>query len=484
MIISAALKCLKKEDELSLSYLYGQKLEDMEHLKNREAKLQGVVLRSLAFIKYLLVRAKLRQKNIRGAEVLLYAGTNNQLNSIIPTIESLTKDRVSRNVLVETGLDSEKLRQIAGVVSVQFDVRVILHALVLFFIKAPRLYYYLYSSKRFTEINLYFNVFCQAYVYLPYFLALLASIKPKLIVVSNDHNTSNRCLRLVAKHLGIRTLYMQHASVSELFPPLNFDYALLDGQVALNTYSKVSQGLSTHENYTAGVSGRTTIVLSGQQKEVGQVAIKNVNEKIVVGLAVNALDDFASVRKVLEYFVNQNVNCVVRTHPYQSPEFLASLTKMVSSYDAIGWSDSRSQSLSDFFQEIQCLIAANSSIHLEAALAGLPTFYLELCEEVHLPDYYGYVKNGVSYQLNDEFEIVDLQKGIRSAHSTDRTEAIKRYSATYNTTWQHREGELSSWIMKQILSDQDFSKYFHCEKIDNFLSLYRLRENKSHAYES
>ena len=40
---------------------------------------------------------------------------------------------------------------------------------------------------------------------------------------------------------------------------------------------------------------------------------------------------------------------------------------------------------------VNILVASNSSIHLEAALDGLPTFYYEM-SKVLFPDYYGYVK--------------------------------------------------------------------------------------------
>ena len=50
----------------------------------------------------------------------------------------------------------------------------------------------------------------------------------KLIVLANDHITSCRCLIELAEKYGIKTLYVQHASITERFPPLHFSYSFLD----------------------------------------------------------------------------------------------------------------------------------------------------------------------------------------------------------------------------------------------------------------
>lgn len=65
--------------------------------------------------------------------------------------------------------------------------------------------------------------------------------KPKAMVFSNDHTTLPRAFLKAAQDEGIKTIYLQHASVSKKipFPPLEFDYALLEGHDALEKYDCV-----------------------------------------------------------------------------------------------------------------------------------------------------------------------------------------------------------------------------------------------------
>ena len=60
--------------------------------------------------------------------------------------------------------------------------------------------------------------------------------KPKGIVFTNDHVFYSRALIKHAKSYGIKCLYMQHSAVTEIFPPMLSQYALLDGVDSYNKY--------------------------------------------------------------------------------------------------------------------------------------------------------------------------------------------------------------------------------------------------------
>ncbi|EJF10515.1 hypothetical protein O71_08405, partial [Pontibacter sp. BAB1700] len=68
------------------------------------------------------------------------------------------------------------------------------------------------------------------------YLQKLQKYRPQAIVFANDHNADARAMLLAAKQLGIPTVYVQHSSVSNLFPPLSFDLNLLEGQDSLDKY--------------------------------------------------------------------------------------------------------------------------------------------------------------------------------------------------------------------------------------------------------
>ena len=86
------------------------------------------------------------------------------------------------------------------------------------------------------------------------------------------------------------------------------------------------------------------------------------------------------------------------------------------------------------------MISGNSSIHLEAALAGVLPIYYEI-SPTNNPDYYGYVKSGLAVKANDFNEIKNIiEQKLLSNKARDV--AIRYYSSTYNTPWEGNEGNL------------------------------------------
>lgn len=469
------LAALKRENELSLAYLYGQKLDQLDHLKNRKFRFSGLFFRFFNFIRFIRVNSTVWSKPLGKTDVLFFASTDNQFNSLTSTVESFEKIGGCYSVLLTRSVGKKNFSKFNNTIKVRFSFSVVLEALALFVIKAPLLYWSLKKQKRAIEIKKYFNVFCQSYAYLPYFLKVLNSSNPSLVVMSNDHNVNNRSLRLAAEVLGIQTLYMQHASVSELFPPLEYDYALLDGQEALETYSHCFQFYDGGDERVIANVRKCQVVLTGQKKIV---SISNNTNKptCLAGIAVNTLDDFEIVETVLHRFVQQGEECLVRTHTLQSVDFVKKLKNFTEIYPGVKWSDSRKESLADFFGRISCVIAGNTSLHLEAALAGLATFYLEMSHEVHIPDYYGYVKKGVSVSLASDFSISELKSKIALVNHKDRTIAIKKYSETYGTEWQNREGELSASVIEKVLKEKDLGAVFNCEETSIYRSIFSLKK--------
>lgn len=474
-ILKGVSSALKTEDELGLAHLYGQKLDQMGFLKNKKSRFSGVFFRVLLFFRFLWLNASLTftSKSTKSIDVLFFAGTDNQFNSLVSTVEGLEGKKLSSEILLGAGVGQKNRELFVDATTVKFDLATVLIALLLFLLRSPKLYFLLRKQKRRVEINQYFNVFCQTYAFLPCFIKQLSVLSPGLVVMSNDHNVPNRCLRLAAEVLGVKILYMQHASVSELFPPLEFDYALLDGRIALDTYSRCLQVANQEDERTLANVAKCQVILSGQKKPV---CVPGILEKVAfgAGVAVNSLDDFEHVEALVMKFVEKNESCIVRTHPFQATIFLEKLHRFISSYPNIVWSNSREESLLDFFAKVNCVIAGNTSIHLEAALAGLPTFYYEMNDEVHLPDYYGYVKNRISKRLDQGFSLETLKSAIDYAHSAERHQAIKNYSETYDTPWQNREGELSAWVIEAILNNQPLDKMFKNEEPGVYKSVMSL----------
>jgi hypothetical protein len=465
-LFNLSSKALTIECELSLAFQFGVMLDLDPSVININSKLKGPFFKSFIFIYNVFKRINFFQRNMKykDSNVLFYAGTRNQLNSLSSTITSTKSKNIPCYVVAQNSLSKEQ----SADVKIELSLKVLLVALALFFKNVIPLYNKLKKEEKYSGIRHAFHVFCYTYIYLPYFLDLLVSHqKPlKLVVMSNDHNVENRCLRLTCELLKVKTLYVQHASVSELFPPLMFDYALLDGEIALSHYNSCVNNLKLGKEYA------TTVFFSGQKKKLQDVrpSFSKANTN-AIGIAVNSLDNYEEVTSATNRLIKCGYRVVIRTHPRQNTEFRNKLNQYISINEHVYWSDSKKEDICVFFSSIIAVIAANSSIHLEAALAGLATFYMEFGDST-FEDYYGFIARGVSLKLDIENINDSIVYGLNYIGSYRHKVGLKMYSETYDTVWFGREGELTALIIDCILSDKPLNKYFALDKNNN--KTYRL----------
>ena len=84
----------------------------------------------------------------------------------------------------------------------------------------------------------HYSEYLWIYAYLVYFHRVSSELTPSFVLTANDLNPSNRALLAIAHQLEIRTVYLQHASVTKIFPALRVTYAFLDGIWAMETYKQ------------------------------------------------------------------------------------------------------------------------------------------------------------------------------------------------------------------------------------------------------
>jgi len=60
-----------------------------------------------------------------------------------------------------------------------------------------------------------------------------------IVVFFNDHTPTSAAWLYMAKKLGVNTIYVQHAPVAPIFPPLWFDAAVLHDQQSKETYAAI-----------------------------------------------------------------------------------------------------------------------------------------------------------------------------------------------------------------------------------------------------
>ena len=107
--------------------------------------------------------------------------------------------------------------------------RLSLRRKILYYWQLPFVYWQLARAEGWAVWR-FFDLVFVAIGYAEVYRRALRHYQPRAVVFANDHNDDARAMLLACRQLGIPTIYLQHASVSSLFPPLAFDLSLLEGR--------------------------------------------------------------------------------------------------------------------------------------------------------------------------------------------------------------------------------------------------------------
>lgn len=436
---------LTEEPELWLSYIHGQQLNNITHLKNIEPRYKGLPTQ-LAKFSYLMLRTWHPAANSqlsKQADYFFFAGTSNQMDSLESTIDALQKKGASVIAVAPRHLIDRPSRQ-QHYTPYTLSTTDMMKATLLLTCRGNRLYKDL-NALHPKAVDWWYSNFCTIYTNLPYFQRALRSVQPKFVITANDHNAANRCMLAIAHLLDIKTVYLQHASVSELFPALRVNYAFLDGQSALDTYRQCE----INQPKTDRRVPLPKVFLSGQKKPIIKCETKGTE---YIGIALNSLDNIKLAVDFINQLSNMGHDLIIRWHPGQAKNDIDKIHRSFRNNSRVSFSDPKQESVNNFLSCITWLIAGNSSIHLEAVLAGVSCIYCEVTP-ANIPDYYGYVKNGLVVEARSMNEISNIVKtGINMDNETK--DFVRYYSATYQTEWEGREGELVAEVLFSIIKNK------------------------------
>jgi hypothetical protein len=237
---------------------------------------------------------------------------------------------------------------------------------------------------------------------------------PRIAVVANDHSFAQVGFAAAMDGSGVPVIYLQHAEVSDIFPPLDFEASILRNRVSLDMYRAIGP-----------IRGRTFIV----SRHPGAVPYRKVLEplpkRVVVGIyptsewSLPALE--ATIGKlrlnpmVLDYFV--------KLHPRSRIELAATEAERFRIRDALP--DQR-----------HIALAGNSSVVTDLLARGNPVYQLFDLDEFQ-PDYYGFVKTGLVPAVRTS----DLDSGFWAGDF-------------YGGTWLAKAGQFEPSIQE----DQDVAR--------------------------
>jgi hypothetical protein len=320
----------------------------------------------------------------------------------------------------------------------------ILAAYIAVFFFPKLLYDYMHSDK---IVKKYFKkgindvILSYPFYYTCYFWIKI--IRPKAIIISNDHVFSTRTLVYWANKFNIPSFYIQHASVTEAFPPLEVTYALLEGEDA-------------KEKYIIAGSDPSKIELIGIPKLDSAFHKINNNTNIqTIGIAANGLEPKQLVFDLILFLAKNypSVKLVYRPHrmQYFDSQNKKDLNDMFAKFPLnVLVSNPFEEAPIDYLSRIDCLIAGDSSIHLEAVLLNVTSIYFSKNSDYY--DYYGYVKNKLidkADTLEDIKVIIDNIKDKRPAVQYKAT----RYCNTIGTDYQGKSTELAIALLEKKIKN-------------------------------
>lgn len=265
--------------------------------------------------------------------------------------------------------------------------------------------------------------------------------RPRAIVIVNDHVYSTRILVYWANKFNIPSFYIQHASVTEGFPKLDMMYALLEGEDAMKKYIKAG-------------SDQAKISLIGIPKlDAFYHRINSTKQINMIGIASNGLEPLNRVYELIvfiqENFPEQQV--YYRPHltesygdrKYEQDKFFARIRELKKEVQV---SDPFKQNVMEYLTQVDCLIAGDSGIHLEAVWLNVTSIYFN--SGGYFFDYYGFVMNKLVHHAQTFEEL----KSYVSAQLADRT-AVRHqalfYCATIDTLHDGKSAELAANVLKE-----------------------------------
>lgn len=318
----------------------------------------------------------------------------------------------------------------------QAVIRISLRRKILYYYKFIPLYLEFLKYKKQSTLR-FADVLYDAVGFYEVYLAKLKKYKPRAIVFANDHNADARAMLLAAKATGIKTVYIQHASVTPIFPPLQFDLNLLEGQDALDKYKQCGP-----------ITSRVELV--GMPKADSFAKFRNRSQSINrIGIGCNLMDSTEEIVHVAKQLARDfpEVEIILRPHPRDNRNF-----QNLIQGPNISFSNSRQESTFDFLKEIDVLLSGNSGIHLEAVLLNVWAIYYNMNRSEKLHDYYGFIRKGL---VDAAGSYTELHK-LLQFHIQNKPEVYHRakyFNATVGSPYDGKSSELALHLVKEFAGE-------------------------------
>ena len=265
----------------------------------------------------------------------------------------------------------------------------------------------------------------------------LHRLKARALVLSNDHIWECRVMMRAARDEGIPSVYLQHASITDEFPPLSMDMALLHGYDALNVYEKVGPS-------------QTQVFLLGMPKFDAFAGYRNTRSGVkTIGVCCNLFDPMERVVQLCQTVRSADpaYQLVLRPHPHDNKR-RSEWLEIARQYQA-EFSDALQENAFSFLQNVDVLFSGNSNIHLEAALMDVYPIYFDYACDARL-EKYSFLESGLCEYLSDLDAVPNRLKELAVNRPSVRHRA-RMYCATVDTNYEGRSAELAGCLIKELV---------------------------------
>ncbi len=306
----------------------------------------------------------------------------------------------------------------------------------------------------------FFDLYWLSYGYVVMARWFFRKTQPSGLIMANDHVMWTRALLMAAREEGVPSIYIQHASVTERFPPLTFDYAFLEGVDAVEKYAQ--KGKSDTQVYLVG--------MASFDKYRGMI---NRSESVcTLGICINFFETIAQIEELAAQFETSlpNLSCTLRPHPADTRE-----SEWLALAKRLGWeySNSEQENIFVFLNNVDAILAGDSNVHLEAALLNVYPIYFDFSKKKM--DWYGFYRNGLVVYCDDGLECTQILRSLMQVKPNVRP-LTTRYCETVGTKYDGLSTNLIASLLYAIIPTPDQLEEldgFQLVKFDN-LTVYRL----------
>lgn len=392
-------------------------------------------------------KKSVQEKQIISTSLLFIANTINNERALAPIWRKLEKE--SYAVITLENIDKYYPKELLYQYSLKY-----IWPLILMYIRSNA------NDRRVIRNNMDTVMYTMGFLRITEDIINSSSIK--LVVMANDHSPLQRSFQFHASMYGIKTMYVQHATVTDKFPPLNFDISVLDGKDSFDKYVQAGP-----------VKGNVFLLGNPRFDSIPLYREKKTNE-FSIGVAVSRVDDIQVTRLAIMQLIQDGYSRIIfRPHPniLHDKAWISFMDELLSIDIPI--SNPYNENPYCFLGKIGILISGESGLHLDSLLMDVPSICYNFSNG-RLFDIYGYVAKG---WLRYAKTLADLRCQLDVLSNNNGVGVDIEVPRYYNTAFGLPvEGETSSVIGDLVRS------VVKNESLNNFNSKYNLSVSSFKGY--